>query len=160
VSGGEEQRVKVDIEGGSQLYGEVLMEGDEALVCPKCGSSTERVTYAGFEVNRCTSCKGLWFELMEEEHLRTVAGSEAIDTGDPEVGRRFDKITSIDCPVCHTRMIRMVDSSHPNLHYEACKVCYGVFFDAGEFSEYKESKLRDFFRNLFHRRRSSENPGS
>jgi Zn-finger nucleic acid-binding protein len=30
--------------------------------CPKCNSSMEVVAFQGIEVDRCTSCKGIWFE--------------------------------------------------------------------------------------------------
>ncbi|MFN2270503.1 MAG: zf-TFIIB domain-containing protein, partial [Anaerolineae bacterium] len=38
--------------------------------CPKCQSPMEAVVYESFEVNRCTNCKGLWFDLREQEHLK------------------------------------------------------------------------------------------
>ncbi|MDH3641318.1 MAG: zf-TFIIB domain-containing protein [Gammaproteobacteria bacterium] len=43
----------------------------------------------------------------------------------------------------------MIDRDQPHLWYEACTVCYGVFFDAGEFRDYKEKTALDFFRDLF-----------
>ena len=38
--------------------------------------------------------------------------------------------------------------------YEACTVCNGVFFDAGEFRDYKEHTIIDFFRDLLAKERS------
>ena len=32
-------------------------------------------------------------------------------------------------------------------------VCYGVFFDAGEFADYKEKTIIDFFRDLLVKKR-------
>jgi 4a-hydroxytetrahydrobiopterin dehydratase len=32
----------------------------------------------------------------------------------------------------------MVDAKQPHLWYEACTECYGIFFDAGEFKDFKE----------------------
>ena len=43
-------------------------------------------------------------------------------------------------------MIRMVDHRHPHLWYESCTVCYGVFFDAGEFRDYKEHSILETFK--------------
>ena len=40
-----------------------------------------------------------------------------------------------------------------NIHYEACTTCYGVFFDAGEFRDYAERSVLDFFRDLISRDR-------
>jgi Zn-finger nucleic acid-binding protein len=112
-----------------------------------------RVAYESIEVNRCTGCDGLWFDMLEEEHLKAIAHSEEIDIGDPKVGRSFDAVDRIDCPVCHTRMMRMVDARQPHIRYESCQVCYGVFFDAGEFRDYRQETVLDFFRSLFAKER-------
>jgi hypothetical protein len=49
-------------------------------------------------------------------------------------------------------MIRMVDVKHPDVWYESCQVCYGVFHDAGEYSEHKEHHAFGFFADLFNKR--------
>ncbi len=121
--------------------------------CPKCQSKMEKVTFADVEVDRCTQCKGIWFDMLEHETLKSVQGSEAIDVGDPEKGADYDTIDRIDCPVCRTRMIRMVDKDQPHIRYESCGVCHGVFFDAGEFRDYKDRTLSDFFKSLVTRER-------
>ncbi len=46
-------------------------------------------------------------------------------------------------------MIQMVGVGRPHIGYEACTVCYGMFFDAGEFKDYKEETVLDFFRDLW-----------
>ena len=119
------------------------------MECPKCNSDMEKITYEKIEVDRCTNCKGIWFDMLEHEHLKAIEDSESIDIGDPKVGKEYNSIDKIDCPVCHTEMIRMVDREQPHIRYEACKSCYGVFFDAGEFRDYKEETILDFFRDLF-----------
>ena len=48
-------------------------------------------------------------------------------------------------------MISMVDLNQPHIKYEACTVCYGVFFDAGEFKDYKEKTILDLFKDLLSR---------
>ena len=121
--------------------------------CPKCGHLMEPVVFADIEVDRCTLCKGLWFDLLEHERLKDLAGSESIDTGDPAVGAIFNRDDRIQCPRCHGAMIRMVDPSQPHIWYESCSVCHGVFFDAGEFSDYKHHTPADFIRRLRARER-------
>ena len=73
------------------------------MKCPKCGADMEKVTHQAIEVDRCTGCKGIWFDMLEHEHLKAMKGSEAIDTG--------------------------------------------------EFRDYKEESILDFFRDLFARER-------
>ncbi len=121
--------------------------------CPKCSAAMERVQYESIEVDRCTDCKGIWFDMLEQEHLKALEGSEEIDIGDPEVGKQTNIVDQINCPVCDTRMIRMVDGRQPHIWFESCTVCYGVFFDAGEFRDYKQETILDFFKDLFSRER-------
>lgn len=119
------------------------------MECPKCDSDMEKVTVEAIEVDRCTKCRGLWFDMLEHEHLKAIKDSESIDIGEAALGKEYDKIERIDCPVCHSQMIRMVDSKQPHIRYEACTSCYGVFFDAGEFRDYKHETVIDFFKGLF-----------
>lgn len=111
--------------------------------CPKCKSQMETVTAEQIETNRCTSCGGLWFDLREHEHLKRIAGSEAVDSGDPARGKQQDQVRNIDCPRCHTKMIGLVFPDQPHIHYEMCSVCYGVYFDAGEFADYAKMTLAE-----------------
>lgn len=124
------------------------------MKCPKCGSDMEKVTHEQIEVDRCTDCKGIWFDMLEHEHLKAMQGSESIDVGDPKLGRDSDMIRRISCPACKTDMIQMVDNKQPHITYEACTTCYGVFFDAGEFKDYKEESILDFFKDLFAKSRT------
>ena len=121
--------------------------------CPKCGHLMEQVVFEGIEVDRCTLCKGLWFDLLEHERLKAVRGSEAIDGGDPDVGALFNRDDRISCPRCTGPMIRMVDPQQPHIWLESCGVCHGVFFDAGEFRDYKRHTPADLLRALRARER-------
>jgi len=145
----------------SRIAGQIR-GGDEQkqpINCPKCGSPMGKVTFASVVVDRCTSCRGLWFDAREHERLKDMKGSEEIDPEpakgtkgtksaatkrEPETSRASD--AKIDCPVCHTRMIRMVDHRQPHIHFESCTVCHGVFFDAGEFRDYKEVTVAEWFK--------------
>jgi Zn-finger nucleic acid-binding protein len=118
------------------------------MQCPKCNAEMGKVTHGSIEVDRCTSCEGIWFDLLERERLERQEGSEQIDTGDGAVGRHFDKVGQIDCPVCGTPMIRMVDAEQPHVRYESCTTCNGIFLDAGEFRDLKGRTLLDFVRDL------------
>lgn len=124
------------------------------MECPKCNAAMAKVEFSGIEVERCSGCQGLWFDLLKHVELKAMDGSEAIDTGDPEVGRKFNEIGDINCPVCAQKMIKMVDREQHHIWYESCQSCYGVFFDAGEFTDYKEDTFFDFIRDVFTRERN------
>ena len=121
--------------------------------CPKCLATMTPVSFESIEFQRCVSCKGMWFDMLVLEDLKALDGSEAIDVGDPKVGKLYNEIDKIKCPKCHTDMIRMVDKDQHHIWYEACSTCYGVFFDAGEFKDYKEDTMLDYFKDLFTRER-------
>jgi Zn-finger nucleic acid-binding protein len=139
------------LDGVSSFPGRSIRE--EVVDCPKCGNRMETVSHRDIEVDRCTNCRGIWFDNLEREKLEKLSGSESIDIGDAETGERYDRVERIDCPVCSTRMLRMVDPAQPHVWYEACKVCNGVFLDAGEFKDLKELTLLDRLRALFPRER-------
>lgn len=115
--------------------------------CPKCNAAMELVRYGGLEIDRCTNCKGLWFAGLEKEIMEKLEGSEVIDVGDPDVGEEYDKTDRYSCPECSGAMVRMVDVRQPHIHFEQCSVCYGTFFDAGEFKDLKERTIADMFRD-------------
>jgi uncharacterized protein len=113
----------------------------------------QAVHYGSIEVDRCTHCKGIWFDMLEAQHLKEVKGSGVIDAGDAETGRQYNQIDRIKCPVCTGPMLRMVDNRQPHIWYESCPVCYGMFFDAGEFRDFKEETVLDHFRDLLAKER-------
>jgi Zn-finger nucleic acid-binding protein len=105
----------------------------------------EKVATAHGVVDRCTACRGLWFDLMEHEELKSDA--DIIDIGSEELGRRHNAIDRISCPVCpNSMMLRMVDPQQPHIWFESCPVCYGRYFDAGEFRDLSEHSLSDLFK--------------
>jgi len=126
------------------------------MLCPKCKSEMEKVQFKSIEVDRCTHCRGIWFDMLEADRLKALAGSEAIDVGDPKVGRKHNQQGDINCPKCGTRMLAMVDARQPHIWYESCASCFGVYFDAGEFRDYKEESLWDFFKDLVAKPRQQE----
>jgi Zn-finger nucleic acid-binding protein len=106
----------------------------------------EAVDFEGIQVDRCTSCKGIWFDVGETEWLRDSNAAAAIDTGDPRTGRETNEIVRYRCPRCDGGMMRMVDPRRDDIWYEECTSCRGVFFDAGEFSELNRDAVSGFLR--------------
>lgn len=116
--------------------------------CPKCQAPMESVIVEQIEVDRCTACKGLWFDYREAERLCELKAAGQVDTGDPGVGAHFNRHEAVKCPRCRVTMGRMVDNDQPHIWYETCDLCHGLFFDAGEFRDYQERNLLDFFKDL------------
>ncbi|MBA2482811.1 MAG: zf-TFIIB domain-containing protein [Planctomycetes bacterium] len=125
-----------------------------ALTCPKCRKPMETVRFQEVEVDRCTWCKGIWFDLLEHVALKNRRGSEAVDAGatSERVQALHDDLNQkgeIDCPVCHIRMVRLVDKRQSHIWYEKCQSCSGVFLDAGELTDLKHETMGDVLKDLF-----------
>ncbi len=128
-----------------------------SLQCPKCHHGMEEVAHGGVVIDRCTNCLGLWFDEGEARQLKEMAGSQALDTGDPVEGWKMDSRADIDCPRCGRRMEKTSDPKQKHIWYEQCPD-HGLFMDAGEFSDFKEETLLDIFRGLIKGNRNTVAP--
>lgn len=114
------------------------------------------VVYEGIEIDRCTNCKGIFFDLLEADDLKGIAGSESIDIGDPKVGSNFDRMDiDVRCPKCNTLMQKKVDVDQPHIWYEKCPNCYGIWFDAGEFKNFKKETMMNVIKGIFRKKRKT-----
>ena len=123
------------------------------MKCPKCSGAMSSVSHQGIDVDRCTKCGGLWFDMLEAEDLKKLSGSKAIDTGDKKAGKEQNKIGKIKCPKDSAAMLRMVVNGQPHIWYESCPVCYGTYFDAGEFKDFKAETFMDTVKAVFRKER-------
>ena len=123
--------------------------------CPKCAGTLEPKTYGHkIHVHRCNQCGGLWTKPHVLAEMKKEWMSEAVlDTGDPRVGTELDALDNIECPEGHGPMAKMVDEKQTHIWYEACEVCGGMFFDAGEFTDLKYETFMDRLRDLLKGRR-------
>ncbi|MDB5102480.1 MAG: hypothetical protein JWP91_169 [Fibrobacteres bacterium] len=118
------------------------------MECPKCKSEMEFATLENMRVDRCLQCQGIWFREGEHKLLRKVKGSELIDIGSEEIGRDFNTAVNVPCPECGGIMDRSADKSQPHIHFEICSAGHGVFFDAGEYRDFKETSIGDLFKRI------------
>lgn len=118
------------------------------MQCPKCSGTLQPIVHDTIEIDRCDQCGGLWFDMLELDRLRKQKGSAQLDTGDARAAADHNRQTKVECPRCHTPMIPMVDLQQSHIWYESCSVCYGKWFDAGEFKDLSEHTVFDFFRGL------------
>ena len=119
-----------------------------AMRCPKCRADMEQVDYEGTEIDRCTICKGLWFDAGEIELLRDKEAAAAIDTGDASIGKKSNAMDDYQCPRCSGAMVRVVDARQRHIWFETCSSCSGSFLDAGELRDLSTLNIADFFRDL------------
>ena len=125
------------------------------MQCPKCSKAFEKVTFNNVTVDRCTGCLGLWFDVLVKDDLIQMEGAETIDIGAEQVDQHYNDMRDISCPVCDQKMIPMVDKDQFHIKYEACPGCYGLFFDAGEFTDLKEHTVVERLRQMLDTLRSN-----
>jgi Zn-finger nucleic acid-binding protein len=127
------------------------------MKCPKCDYQLKSLVHQGVEIERCSRCGGLWFDAFEHEELKQLSGSEKIDhspatTVPPGSG-------SGRCPKDQQPLFAVVVAGQPHIAYESCGFCHGVFFDAGEFKDFKEETFGERLRALFGLARAAQADG-
>jgi Zn-finger nucleic acid-binding protein len=120
------------------------------MICPKCG---EQMLLRHFgpdvSVRSCRGCGGLWATVAALDTLKPLPLSEVLDRGDRRLGAKYDHIGTIDCPGCARPMAATVDPIQPHIRYERCDSCAAIYFDAGEYTDWKRHTIADWFRALF-----------
>ena len=118
------------------------------IQCPKCNAPMRTMRVDSTEVDRCTSCEGLWFDALEDRDVRAKESIDALDPPNAQAKAGRNDQRRVDCPRCHTPMIRMLDRRTREIWYESCPICYGKFFDAGEFRAIQPRTLMELLRTF------------
>ena len=120
------------------------------MKCPKCKAPMDNVVLEGVQIERCSGCKGLWFDANEEVLLSKIQHAEMLDLGLASLGKEFNNEEPIFCPRCGTssQLHKLQDKKQPHIELDRCNTCNGTFFDAGEFTDFKKHDVLDFFKSL------------
>ena len=116
-------------------------------ICPKCKGDLEKVIYEETEVARCCQCLGIWFDSLEAEQLKNLiitynqfGETETIDLGNFQEENPSESLQEkVNCPRCQVPMLKIFDFDEYPLWYETCLECHGLWFDAGEFQQFKQN---------------------
>jgi Zn-finger nucleic acid-binding protein len=119
-----------------------------AMRCPKCRSDMEQIMIDGTEIDRCTSCHGLWFDDGELGKVHNKEAAAVLDIGEVATGKKQNEIEHYRCPRCAGPMNRLVDPEQPHIWFERCGTCRGSFFDAGELTDLVNVTISDFFKRF------------
>ncbi len=119
--------------------------------CPKCAAEMEVVEVGSVEIDRCLQCKGIWFDLNEQEALKDAKGAHCVDIGHQAIGEYYNEVTAVTCPRCDVLMEVETVKKGISIQYEMCPKCHGAYFDAGEFREFSEPTILEFMVDLFRR---------
>ena len=99
-------------------------------------------------IDRCNSCKGIWFDEGEIEELSNSKAAVEIDIGDAGIGKQHNLNDQYDCPRCGGQMEKKSDLQQTHIWYETCSDCNGSFFDAGEFLDLSKFTISDIFKRV------------
>ena len=119
-----------------------------AMRCPKCRSDMDQIMIDGTEIDRCSTCHGLWFDDGELSKLRNKEAAAVLDIGDVKTGKKQNEIEHYRCPRCAGPMNRLVDPEQTHIWFEQCASCNGSFFDAGELTDLATVSVSDFFKRF------------
>ena len=109
----------------------------------------EPVQICGIEIDRCTRCRGIWFDNQEQSLVKRARGSHKADTGHKAIGEHYNAIRDIQCPRCNSPMQENeLKRGRMPIQIETCPKCQGAYFDAGEFRDFAEPTILEFAADL------------
>lgn len=125
------------------------------MLCPKCGSTLIEVEIktqpqygdgaldaqpvAGFEVDQCTACNGVWFDLNELD--RYLDGKLVILNSAPVKDRRALDKRGGNCPRCEKPLAQTPAPKKADFIVDACAACNGVWLDSDEIEKLEVKNL-------------------
>ena len=105
--------------------------------CPRCRNELRVEKYQGIEVDRCTSCQGMWLEYGELDQLEdTVFDQDELKGSMVYRPLRGD----LPCPDCQRPLTAFLYRAY-DLELDYCEGEHGVWLDHGE-----EERVREFMR--------------
>lgn len=109
----------------------------------------EQIRISGIEIDRCSRCKGIWFDKQEQTRIQHVRGSYKADIGHQAIGEHYNTIRDINCPRCDVPMEgEEMKRGRLPIEVETCPSCQGAYFDAGEFRDFAEPTMLEFIADL------------
>lgn len=120
--------------------------------CPKCKAEMEQIQICEIEIDRCSRCRGIWFDQQEQDQIQCGRGTHKADVGHQAIGEHYNQLRDIQCPRCHVAMQeKELRRGRIPIQIEACPQCGGSYFDAGEFRDFAEPTIMEFAKDLIAR---------
>ncbi len=127
------------------------------MQCPKCKGDLETKEHQHIRVERCNRCYGMLLEphMLNETFAEWMAET-FLDVGATSLGKKYDKIDDIACPICNVAMDKIEDPVQTHIWMESCPSCNRVFLDAGELTDLKHETFSDKFKSLLKGKRKKD----
>jgi Zn-finger nucleic acid-binding protein len=99
------------------------------MECPRCSNQLVTLEFADIEVDYCFTCRGIWLDKGEIEHLIRIAG------GKDHLMKTLTSATTLEkkrrCPACRRPMEKEFIGKAEKVLLDHCKN-HGMWSDAGE----------------------------
>jgi Zn-finger nucleic acid-binding protein len=106
------------------------------MKCPKCDDAVLHGTVVrGIELDRCESCRGVWFDEDELSKLIKDQGASGRELKGKETG--LDSKPG-KCPHDGAPLLRVYSKRNRAIVMDHCSACKGVWLDGGEFQRLTE----------------------
>ena len=103
--------------------------------------------HATIGLDRCHVCRGFWVDLGELKAVLNQASCVArLAERRPPPPHNGE---TLDCPRCHTQLVRLSHHQQRHLKLDTCSVCGGIFFDAQELTDLSVFTLLERIRAFF-----------
>jgi Zn-finger nucleic acid-binding protein len=119
------------------------------MQCVKCDGQLQRVTLGEIEVDKCSSCSGIWFDVGK---LDKILESSLIESLKNEVdNNQGQDAQKGKCPRCGgtSNMVQVTSLKKSDVHIDTCSVCYGQWLDGGELEELSGQGFISKIKSLF-----------
>jgi len=105
------------------------------MKCPKCKTESFVAFFVQqVEVDRCSSCNGIWFDEQELVHLLTEDARQLTPLREGEEKAELDARRG-GCPRDNSSLLRVYSSLNRSVIVDACPQCRGIWLDGGEFEK-------------------------
>ena len=105
-----------------------------------------RFDLEGIKLDRCVVCAGIWVDAGELEALLGLGrdGKRDLHAFDHGAGQGYvEDVSPRICPRDGAVLTPVRDEVHPEIEYDVCPECGGIFFDSGELAGLSRLTLRE-----------------
>ena len=99
--------------------------------CPNCKNPLIILELAEIEIDYCTACEGIWLDAGELELLLEDSEKKDMLLNSFDDALSSDE-TKIKCPICRTKMKKVLVGEKNKITIDECKNNDGLWFDKGE----------------------------
>jgi Zn-finger nucleic acid-binding protein len=113
-------------------YREPHVEPPSDRRCPRCKSFLRKQAVGPSQVERCSSCHGVWIAAAEfNELIGDIDRREAVRMSEPPHRHSEERVNYLACPRCDELMERVNFGRTSGILVDTCKK-HGIWLDRGE----------------------------